>query len=198
MALIRIRSNTLEPAEVGVDRLGDFGVPIPGLGGFIDLEDPSDLEAAQNSTSLRELLEDDAYPPEATLILVEFPGLTDVPQAQALEFLDSFQGGSQNVGGFSESQHRAVDQLVHRLAENSYTEPTLDSFGRPIAVTTYTDIGKGTKIRECLITYVGGLPTQVVENQYNAAGVIVETVTETITYAGGNPIIPSSITAVLT
>ena len=195
--LIRIRTHASAPT-IGVDQLGDLGYPIPGSGGFVDLEDPADVEEAQNSNDLRTLLVDNAYPPDATLILVDGATLTDVPQADAIEYLDSFQGVNQNLGGFSESQHRAVDQLVHRLAENSYTEPTLDGFGRPTAITTWTSPAKTTKIRECIVTYTGGLPTQVVENQYDASGTLVETVTETIAYAGSNPIIPSSITAVLT
>lgn len=200
MAIFRIRTNTAS-GTVDVDQIGDLGYPIGGGGDFVDLDDAADVEAAQNSESLRQLLVDDAFGPgDSTLILVEMPSMVDVPQIEALEFLDSWQGESQSVGGggLTPSQHRGLDQLVHNLAENSYTEPEMDPQGRPIFLRTWTDSGKTTLIRECEIQYTGSLPTTFIERQYDGAGVLTETLTESVVYAGPNPIIPSNISAVLT
>jgi hypothetical protein len=86
-------------------------------------------------------------------------------------------------GGLTPSTHRALDQLVHDVAENSYTE-TEKTAGKISAVRTYTDSGKGTKIREEEYTYTSGKVTTIVTKQYDGSGTLAETYTETITYSG--------------
>ncbi len=85
-------------------------------------------------------------------------------------------------GGLTPTTHRALDQLVHDLAENSYTE-TEKTGKRVTAVRTYTNVGKTEKIREEEYTYTGRKVTTIVTKQY-ASGVLAETYTETITYSG--------------
>lgn len=85
-------------------------------------------------------------------------------------------------GGISEAQHRSLDQLVHLIAETSYEE--LEYTGNRVdAVRIWTDSGKTVKIREEELTYTGNKVTQIVTKQYNA-GVLVETLTETLNYTG--------------
>jgi hypothetical protein len=94
--------------------------------------------------------------------------------------------------------HEDIDSLVHCLAEDAYTEPTYGGPGGRINnITTWTDVTKTTKIRECQITYSGALVSQQVQIQYNAAGVEVQRITETIAYIPGTSRV-LSVTAVET
>lgn len=86
--------------------------------------------------------------------------------------------------GLNPASHRALDQLVHDVAEDSFTEYTYGGpFGRLSNETIWTDAGKTTKIRETQFTYTGIRVTQVVTIQYDGSGVEVERTTDTITYA---------------
>lgn len=80
--------------------------------------------------------------------------------------------------------HETIDSLVHALAETSYAEVTRTS-GQVSAFTVWTDAGKTTKVRESLVTRSAGQASVVVENQYNAAGALVQTLTHTITRSAG-------------
>lgn len=97
-----------------------------------------------------------------------------------------------STGGISESEHRALDQLVHNIAEDSYQEITKTG-NKVTSIIYYTDTGKTEKIREELITYTGNIVTQIVTNQYSA-GILVETFIETINYTNNQV---SSIDGVL-
>lgn len=89
-------------------------------------------------------------------------------------------GGS----GITPAQHQALDQLVHGVAETSYLEVTRTN-GRVSDVTYWTDSGKTTKIRETNITRTAGQVSSVVVKQYDASGVLAETLTGTVTRTGG-------------
>jgi hypothetical protein len=91
-------------------------------------------------------------------------------------------GGS----GLTAGSHRALDQLVHDIAEDNYTEITRVA-GKVTNVTVWTDNGKTIKIRESQITRTAGKVTQVVEIQYDGAGAVIvgETKTTTITRTAG-------------
>lgn len=88
--------------------------------------------------------------------------------------------------GIDEGAHEALDTLVHGLAEDSYTEVTRDPVTQLItAVTTWTDVGKTTKVREVLIARNSSrLITQIDRIQYDAAGAEKYRTTETIARAG--------------
>jgi hypothetical protein len=85
--------------------------------------------------------------------------------------------------GISESQHRALDTLIHDVAEDSYEELTY-SGNKVTNITIWTDAGKTLRVREEQITYSGNKISQVVMIQYTAAGTIAEQITETLTYSG--------------
>lgn len=85
--------------------------------------------------------------------------------------------------GLSEGQHRALDQLVHEVSEDSFTEYEYTG-NRVDAIRIYTNSGKTTKIRESEFTYTANKVTQIVTKQYDGSGILAETYTETITYSG--------------
>lgn len=89
--------------------------------------------------------------------------------------------------GLSEGTHRALDQLVHDIAEDSYEEYTY-SGTKVTSIIVWTDSGKTKKIREENYTYSGNKVTTVVTKQYDGDGNLVsgETMTETFTYSGNN------------
>lgn len=84
--------------------------------------------------------------------------------------------------------HKAIDQLVHALAEDSYTEITYNGAypWRVDSEITYTDSGKTTKIRERNYTYNSTYFWRVDSEeikQYDGVGSLVETLTKTYTYS---------------
>jgi hypothetical protein len=80
-------------------------------------------------------------------------------------------------------EHRAQDQLVHPVSEDSYE--TYAYVGNNLTeVIVWTDLTMTQKIREELYTYTGLNPTQIVTKQYDGDGLLVETLTEDITYTG--------------
>lgn len=96
--------------------------------------------------------------------------------------------------GLSEGGHRALDQLVHEIAESSFQE--FEYTGQRVdAIRTYTDGAKTTKVREQEFTYTGQNVTTIVTKQYDSGGTLVETLTETLAYTGATL---NSITRVLT
>ena len=99
-------------------------------------------------------------------------------------------GGS----GITIPQHRALDQLVHDIAETSYLELTRTA-GRVSGITYWTDSGKTPKIRETTITRTAGQVSTVVVKQYDGSGLLAETLTGTVTRTLGQV---SSIDWVLT
>jgi hypothetical protein len=97
-------------------------------------------------------------------------------------------------GALTPSNHKVLDQLVHNIAQDNFTEVTYNG-GQPTNIITWTDAGKTLKIRECILTYTNGLVTLSVINQYDDLGVITETLTSTPSYTDG---IINNITQVLT
>lgn len=103
---------------------------------------------------------------------------------------------SSGTGGIDSTAHRELDQIVHEVAEDSFTEVGyLDGY-KISSIIVWTDSGKTKKIREEQYSYNScGLISQQITIQYDSSGVVAETLTETLTYNG---ILISNITAVLT
>jgi len=89
------------------------------------------------------------------------------------------------TSGLTPTTHRAVDQLVHEIAEDSYDEFIYSGI-KLTNFTTWTDSGKTVKIREQIYTYTGNKVTTIVTKQYNGVGAVItgETMTEVFTYSG--------------
>lgn len=92
--------------------------------------------------------------------------------------------------GITEETHKALRQLIHFIdggpaegfATGAYREVTGTAF--PTAVIWWTSAAKTLKIVEKLLTYTGAFPTTIVWKVYSAAGVVLATVTDTISYSG--------------
>lgn len=111
------------------------------------------------------------------------------PNAGSFTLSSLSTGGS----GITESQHRALRQLIHFIdngptngfASGAYREnlPAADPF--VTSVTWWTSNAKTHKIVEKLITYTGVLATQVQWKMYDTDGsTVLATVTDAITYSG--------------
>lgn len=107
-----------------------------------------------------------------------------------LIFRDSVSGGPHTLAdllsvssGLTPSTHKALDQLVHLLDENCYEDRTYNGW-KVTNITWWTDSNKTLKIREVDYTYSGWKVTQIVGKQYNATGLISESITGNIVYDG--------------
>lgn len=85
-------------------------------------------------------------------------------------------------GGISETEHEALDTLVHEIDETSYDEVTYVS-GMVSSYVVWETAGKLKKIREETYTYTPSrLVSQVVTKQYDDVGAVKMTMTEDYTY----------------
>jgi hypothetical protein len=94
-------------------------------------------------------------------------------------------GNVVTVSGF----HEDIDSLVHNLSEDTYVDLIRNQQGRITDVDTYTSEGpvSGTLIRSVEITRnAQSRVTQVVENQHNEAGDIIQILTTTINRSQDN------------
>jgi hypothetical protein len=91
----------------------------------------------------------------------------------------------QGAASYNSAVHRAEDQLVHEISENSFDQLVYTG-NRVDQIITWTTAGMTTKIREELYTYTLSKVTQIVTKQYDPAGVLIvgETMTEVIAYTG--------------
>jgi hypothetical protein len=105
---------------------------------------------------------------------------------------NSAQTGWNLVAG--NTWHDTINQLVHNLAEDSYTEYTY-SGTKVTDIIVWTDAGKTVKIRETNITYIGSKVNTLALKQYDNTGTLLETKTDTYVYSGNNV---SNITTVMT
>jgi len=130
-----------------------------------------------------------------------------------LEFTDSFNWSGSSVGNgrirfnvsaglfeFSENGgawtsvpagHSALRQLIHFIdngpaqgfATGAYRETTGTIY--PTSIIWYNHGGPGKiKIVEKLITWAGVLPATITWNMYDAAGVVIATISDAISYSG--------------
>jgi hypothetical protein len=84
--------------------------------------------------------------------------------------------------GITESQHEALDTLVHDIDETSYDEVTYSGSDVTFYI-VWTSVAKTRKVREEQYTYgTGHRVSQAVTIQYDAAGAVKMTMTETYTY----------------
>ena len=83
------------------------------------------------------------------------------------------------LDAFNEVEHRALDQLVHNVAETSYTE-IIKVLGKVTEVIIWESISKIKKIREHIITRVNNKVSQEVTKHYDTDGTtVLETMTNT-------------------
>lgn len=85
--------------------------------------------------------------------------------------------------GITESEHRALDTLVHEIDETSYDE-VVYSGDNITQYIVWTSVAKTLKIREDLMTYASGKVSQVISKQYDGSGVLKAQYTEVYAYSG--------------
>lgn len=95
--------------------------------------------------------------------------------------------------GISLTEHETIDSLVHNLAETSITEITRDGGGLVTNVDVRNLPVTGTLIRSTTITRAAGKVTQIVENQHDGAGAVIQTLTSVIN-RDGNTVVSVDVT----
>lgn len=92
--MITIRTNDSQPSNVLIPDLGFF-IRTAANGGPETFDDREDLELISRSFDLRNFVTDDAFGVDSsTLILVDPDTSQDIPQDEALEYLDNLTGGT--------------------------------------------------------------------------------------------------------
>ena len=132
----------------------------------------------------------DTLTPKVQAELNNLPGFPPTEEFCFGDFLATLVSG----GGLTPATHRALDQLVHSVAETSFME-ILRTSGLVSDVIYWTDNTKVQKIRETVITRTSNQVSQIVVRQYDSAGVVAETLTGTFTRVAGQV---SSVDWVLT
>ena len=85
---------------------------------------------------------------------------------------------------FTEEQHRGFDTLVHNLAETLY-ESYVRSGAKVDKIVYYTNSSAITKIREESYIRAGNNVSSIITKQYNASGILTETLRQTYTRSSG-------------
>ena len=94
--------------------------------------------------------------------------------------------GNGSGSGISLEDHELIDSLVHSLAETSTMEILRGGPGNKVTgIEVRTVPITGTLIRSTEITRVDGKVTQVVDNQHDGGGAIIQTLTSTINRSSG-------------
>lgn len=75
---------------------------------------------------------------------------------------------------------RDIYTLALNLGLSNYKE-VVKTNGRISSIIVWTNSGKTKKIRECIVTRTGNLISLIVDKQYDNAGLLIETLTKTIT-----------------
>lgn len=90
-----------------------------------------------------------------------------------------------NIGTDSE-YHETIDSMVHGLAETSVTEIIRGGDGSVVtALEVRTVPVTGTLIRSTAISRTAGVVVEIVENQHDEVGTVIQTLTSTINRVDG-------------
>jgi hypothetical protein len=120
------------------------------------------------------------YPAGALKVGVDPTGLTRITTRTVQEALEELDF---SASGITESQHEALDTIIHEIDETSYDEVIyIGNYASSYIV--WETASKLKKIREELYTYTSGKITKVITKQYDNAGVLKMTMTEDYTYSG--------------
>lgn len=181
-----VRNNAVVDTEI--DDLGSI------LSGSqeLDLYSISDIYSVNQSATNGDLALLEAA---NTVDFLDGPGGSIVPATEIPVFsVSQDQIDTISASGITENQHRQLDQLVHNIAENSYTQ-LVYSGNKITDEIIWTTSGMTLKIRESNFTYTGNKVNQEICKQYNGAGSLVETSTKTYSYSGNSVV---NITEVIT
>jgi hypothetical protein len=94
----------------------------------------------------------------------------------------------------SESEHEGIASLVHELAQTAFARRFVDGTGRFLAFRFFTNAAETTKVRETEVTRDGaGRVATVVRKQYDAAGLLRQTLATTINRDGSGKFLSADL-----
>jgi hypothetical protein len=129
------------------------------------------------------------HPPGAKIVGFDSTGLTTTTATNVQDAIAAIDGYIINAGL---TNHHLIDDIVHAIAENNYTEYTY--IGTNVSnITIWTTPAKIIKIREQQFSYNGIKVSQEIEIQYNAAGTEIQRLTTNYTYSGSRIISSTSV-----
>jgi hypothetical protein len=164
-----------------VDRIRPIKVEQPETGGTETDEDFYDANPNEDHVDTRGIvIQNNTSDDEDVILSRNSSGdMTFKDQNVSEKTLTDLLSGS----GLTEEEHRDLDQLVHQLAEDYYSEYSY-SFNRIINIDIWEDATKTTKIRDFSYTYTGNRINTETIKQYDESGVLIETLTYTYNYTG--------------
>lgn len=126
---------------------------------------------------------------EEAILFDDRTGDADAEDVRSMRYKDdAFSlvdvGGAFNPRLVDRNDHGAIDSLVHNVAETS-TRVVIRVGGKASTIIVW-NAAKTVKIRETTITREAGKVSQVVEQQFDAVGAIVHTLTSTYIRVGGS------------
>lgn len=102
-----------------------------------------------------------------------------------LSFSCPTPGNTTSTSGISLADHEIIDSLVHNLSEDSFQSIVRNPSGQVTDYNVFTS-SSGVAVRSTAITRnAEGEVIEVVENQHDVGGAIVQTLTTTVTRSGG-------------
>jgi hypothetical protein len=108
--------------------------------------------------------------------------LVFLDQVAGTKTLSELTGGG--TGGIDPTQHDLLPTLVHDIIATTFDEVTYS--GSLISqIISWTSSSKTQKVQEILLSYSASLLSQIVTKRYDAAGALVQQVTEVLAYSGG-------------
>lgn len=170
-----VKNNAVIDTEIA-----DLGFVLSGSQ-ELDLYTACDISDVNQSASLGDLSILEAA---NTIDYLSGPGGSAIAADDAPIFnVSQTQIDTISASGITETQHKNLDQLVHDIAENGYTEYTY-SGNKVSSEIIWTTPDKTLKIREFSFVYTGNKVLTETVIQYNGAGAAVQTLTRTFSYTG--------------
>lgn len=166
------------------DRVQAIKWESPSRGGTQTDESPTEINPNQDALDSKGLyIQDDTSADDTVLVGRDNSG--------NMTFKDGVVSGVKTLfelsagGGLTPEAHRVLDQLVHEIDESCYVEYAY-SANKISTIDIWTSSAKTLKIRDFAYTYTGNLISTETVQQYDGTGSVVETLTTTYAYSGGN------------
>lgn len=175
---------------MAVDRVKPLKLESPDSGGVETDDFPTSTNVNEDFLDCRGVaIQNDTSDDEAVLVSRDASGnLTFLDVANTVKTLTDLVAGT---GGLTTDAHKVLRQLIHFIdegpaegfASGAYKETT-PTGPFPTSIIWWASAAKLVKIVELAVTYTGAFPTTMVWKVYDAAGVLLATVSDAITYSG--------------
>lgn len=166
---------------MAIDRVHPLKLEDPATGGDQIDQFPTELNPLEDHIECAGLVLDDALNrDEAVRVYRDGDNMTfmDVNNPTPSTLSDLL------LNGLTEEQHRILPSSNHWIDQDSYDE-IIRSGDKTTQVVTWDSPLKTRKIREEVLTRIGGVVSQLVTSNYNGSGILHETLTEVFTRTGG-------------